>query len=117
MKPLLLLFLLAVAAYSQMSPIWSETPRVDTGNKILVNNHLSTTGTYNWSTSYHLNKTFSNNPWVGLCNPAFIPAIRQLRIASNSGNIGFHSFITGSPTMLSFMHMVNTYAPTEIWYL
>jgi hypothetical protein len=117
MRPLLLLFLLAIGIHAAVSPIWSETPRVDTGNKILVNNHLTTTGTYTWSTSYHSNKTFSSNPWVGLCTHGFIIAIRKLMIASKNQEIGFHSYITGSPTMLSFIHQVDTYAPTEIWYL
>ena len=44
-------------------------------------------------------------------------AIRQLRIASNSGSIQFLSRITGSPTQIDFVNFVSMNSPTQIWYL
>ena len=68
MKIVLLLVILIVYCSPQVSPIWSQTIRIDTGDSILINSGIATTSwVTTWSTTYTNGVTFSNAPWVALC--------------------------------------------------
>ena len=68
MKIVLLLVILIVYCSPQVSPIWSQTIRIDTGDIILINSGIATTSwVTTWSTTYTNGVTFSNAPWVALC--------------------------------------------------
>jgi hypothetical protein len=72
-KIVAVLIILIAVCQSQVSPIWSSTPRIDTGDVILVNSGLATTNwTTLWTTTYSAGAVFSAAPWVGLCINIFI---------------------------------------------
>lgn len=63
---LITVILAIVASNAQVLPIWSETPRIDTGDVLLIQNPSTTTMNITFTTSYHTGRVFSGNPTVAL---------------------------------------------------
>lgn len=52
---------------AQVAPIWSETPRIDAGDIILVQSTATTTFTISYTRTYSVGRIFVSTPTVGLC--------------------------------------------------
>lgn len=82
LQTLYLVAAIACCINAQVLPIWSETPRIDAGDIILVQNPATTSFSISYTRTYNVGRIFSSAPTVGLCTLWFM--------LSHQGNT--HSF-------------------------
>ena len=91
---LLLAFLGSVS--TQVSPVWIESPYVETKDVLLIDNNLETYGDYYWVSTYT----------KALNNPQVFVAISKLNVVSDTNQLGFWNTISFDQGNTGFTHVL-----------
>ena len=98
------ILLLAFLGYvsSQVSPVWIESPYVETKDVLLIDNNLETFGDYYWVSTYT----------KALNNPQVLIAINDLNVVSDTEQLGFWNTISFNRGTTGFTHVLYIFSPT-----